>query len=187
MTPVQAVDLSVVHGVGPSDVQPTFEHDTEHEPPALAGAAFLLRSPGLVMLTNVSILEGYGWLGFISSPSGSGPTGFTSSRPVTVVLAGLLLTAALVLTRPGPGLRRSTGPSAVVAAGVTVAVTTCLVLVGVGTRAGTALGISDLALAVAAITTVVSGGIGRRRWPARAAPPARRGPDGARARSEPVT
>ncbi len=166
MTPLQAADLSVVHGARPSYARPTFEGDADHGPPAIGGGAFLLRSPGLVMVANVSILEGYRWLGFISSSSGSGPTGFTSSRLVTVVLAGLLLTAAVVLTRPGPGSRRTTGPSAVVAAGVVVAVTSCLVLVGTGTHAGTALGISDLALAVAAISTVVSDGIGRRRWPA---------------------
>jgi hypothetical protein len=117
------------------------------------------------MLANVSILEGYRWLGVLSSsPRGVGPTGFTSSRPVTVVLAGLLLGASLILTRPGPGMRRSALPASLVGAGLAVAATSCVVLLGGGVRAGTALGVADLVLAGTAIATVVPGELGRRLW-----------------------
>lgn len=165
MTPVQTVDPRSVPRDRPVDPRRGTGDDPGRRPTCPGAGAFLLRSPGLIMLANVSILEGYRWLGFISSPGGAGPAGILSSRTVTAVLSGLLLSAAAVLTRPGPGMRRSPVPRTVVAAGVMVVITSSLVLLGEGARAGDALGVADLALAVAAIATVVSDGIGRRQWP----------------------
>ncbi len=118
------------------------------------------------MLANVSILEGYRWLGFLSSPGSNGPTGFTSGRVSTFVFGVLLPAAAVALTRPRPGMPRSPSAAAVVVAGVIVVLASTLVVLDGGPGAGTALGVADLGLAVGAIVAVVSSGIGRHRWSA---------------------
>jgi len=123
-------------------------------PPVAPGPVPLLRAPGLAMLAAVSVLEGYRWLGIIANGG---------SRPWTVVVAGLVLVAALALTRTDRGRHRPPLHRLVVSAAAVTALATVAVLLDDEGWATIAVGIADLTLASTAMVALVAGERSRRR------------------------
>jgi hypothetical protein len=136
--------------------QPPRAADDAHAEAAAGTSGF--RSPGLALLAAASILEGYRFLGVIQG-GGSRASALASGRPGALLFALGALLGASALTRAA-SRRRSLVQGAVVVAALSVLAATSLVEVAGGTTARSLLGITDLALALAAIAAVI---VGERR------------------------
>ena len=120
------------------------------------------RSTALVLLTSLSILEGYAWLGVLQAHH-SRMAAILVGRPGAVAFAVTTISAALLLTRPPRGLHRPFDRKLVVAASTSVPAAAVLVIVSSTSWASRVFGVASLFAAAAAGGAVVNSEHGKRR------------------------
>ncbi|MGO8871246.1 MAG: hypothetical protein ACLQPH_07550 [Acidimicrobiales bacterium] len=145
--------------VGPA---PSSATTGRRDDPLGVGPTF--RSPGLALLAAAAILEAYTWLGVMPS-GGAWVSSIIFGRLGVAVFAVLATAAGAALTRPGSGRRRSAVQWLLVGATMATMATVPVVVFAGGPTSATALGVTDLVTACAAIGALVTGEHALRRCP----------------------
>jgi peptidoglycan/LPS O-acetylase OafA/YrhL len=111
-------------------------------------------APALALLAALAILEGYRWIGVIANEG---------ARPWAVAFAAGALAVSFVLARSAQPRDRGPSLRIVLAASVLVASSTVVVLFTGERWATGAVGVSDLAMATAALVVLLAGERVKRR------------------------